>query len=233
MPLFRTPVFIIALLLSACGGDEHVADNRLIDEQLLRLAGASEGQRVLDVFSGGGHYSEMLAEVVGPGGALISWNNAFFLRLAADEREERALASRFGQVEEVGAEIQDFDWPVNLDLIVMTTVFHDLWVPRIVGEEYDAVTPVISGMFKSLKPGGRVLIVDHVAPEGLAADRAADLHRIEPSYVVALFAGAGFELESTSDILRNDSDNYEVSIFNKAVRGRTDRFVHVYRKPLD
>ena len=42
---------------------------------------------------------------------------------------------------------------------------------------------------------------------------------------------AGFVLEAESDLLRNPDDDYDKSVFDPAVRGRTDRFVMRFRKP--
>ena len=208
--------------------DESSKTELILDELALE-----QGARVLDIFSGGGYHTQKLADIVGTDGEVYSWNNAFFLRITTDERAERQLASRYPQVLILESEIQDFEWPEDLDAILITTVFHDLWVPRIVGEEFDAVTPVVAGMFESLKPGGRLLLIDHVSPPGSEARFAANLHRIEEAYVEKLMSDAGFVLDKKLDVLRREGDNYSVSIFNDAVAGKTDRFVHIYSKPAD
>ncbi|NNE34227.1 MAG: hypothetical protein HKN13_03260, partial [Rhodothermales bacterium] len=157
----------------------------------------------------------------------------FFLRISEEERLERNLAASHPQVSFMTEEIQDLQWPASVDRVVMTTVFHDLYVPRIVGENYDAVGPVLNGIFDALRPGGQVLIIDHAAPDGAGAQFAADLHRIEEAHVEALFTDAGFSLVGKMDFLRSRKDDYSVSVFNKKIRGRTDRFIHLYEKPTD
>ncbi len=199
--------------------------------EILEFVGIEPGMAVLDVFSGGGYFSEKLADAVGPDGTVYAWNNAFFLRISEEQRQERKLGERYMQVTILNDEIQDLDWPEGLDAVMMTTVFHDLWVPRIVGENFNAVDPVLSGIFESLRPGGKVLVIDHVAPEGSGARFAADLHRIEEAHVEKLFEEAGFTLAGKLDFLRSNKDDYTVSVFNKRIRGRTDRFIHLYEKP--
>ena len=44
-------------------------------------------------------------------------------------------------------------------------------------------------------------------------------------------AAAGFELDASSDLLRNAEDNYETIVFDPSVRGKTDRFLLRFRKP--
>jgi predicted methyltransferase len=34
-------------------------------------------------------------------------------------------------------------------------------------------------------------------------------------------------------VLRNKDDERSLSVFDPAIKGRTDRFVHVYQKPKD
>jgi predicted methyltransferase len=42
---------------------------------------------------------------------------------------------------------------------------------------------------------------------------------------------AGFVLDGQSDILRNPDDDYEKTVFDPELRGKTDRFVMRFRKP--
>ena len=41
----------------------------------------------------------------------------------------------------------------------------------------------------------------------------------------------GFKLESESDILRNSADPHTANVFDASIRGKTDQFVLVFRKP--
>jgi predicted methyltransferase len=75
-------------------------------------------------------------------------------------------------------------------------------------------------------------VVDHVAIAGSAPrESVAKLHRIDPAVIKADFARAGFRLEAESPLLRNPSDVHTVSVFDKSIRGRTDRVVLKFRKP--
>jgi predicted methyltransferase len=56
-------------------------------------------------------------------------------------------------------------------------------------------------------------------------------HRIDPAVVRRDFVAAGFEPDGESDVLRNRADDYDLSVFDAAVVGRTDRFVLRFRKP--
>ena len=45
------------------------------------------------------------------------------------------------------------------------------------------------------------------------------------------FAAHGLELVGTLDLLRAPADDHTLNVFDPAIRGKTDRFVHLYRKP--
>ena len=75
-------------------------------------------------------------------------------------------------------------------------------------------------------------VVDHYAPLGSPPSTGNTTHRIDLDLLAADFKAAGFVLEDTSDMLRNLEDDRSILVFDPAVRGRTDRFVLRFRKPL-
>ena len=89
----------------------------------------------------------------------------------------------------------------------------------------------LAELYKGLKPGATLGIVDHHAHAGSPVESASELHRIDPAIVIADIEGAGFELTGRSDLLRNSSDDLAISVFDPSVRGKTDRFVLKFRKP--
>jgi predicted methyltransferase len=90
----------------------------------------------------------------------------------------------------------------------------------------------LARLYGAMKPGGVVGVVDHVAVSGSDPRTSVDkLHRIDPDVIKADFQRAGFGLEAESQMLRNPQDVHSLSVFDKAVRGRTDRVVLKFRKP--
>lgn len=83
-----------------------------------------------------------------------------------------------------------------------------------------------------MKPGGIVGVVDHVAPPGGdTREIVGKVHRIDPAVIRADFERAGFVFEAESNLLRNPADDHSKSVFDPAVRGKTDRAVLRFRKP--
>jgi len=74
------------------------------------------------------------------------------------------------------------------------------------------------------------LIVDHAAVAGTKNASAQTLHRIDEAFAKQDIESHGFKLEKTWDGYRNPSDDLSKNVFLPAVRGKTDRFTHLYRK---
>jgi len=86
-------------------------------------------------------------------------------------------------------------------------------------------------VFRALKPGGRFVVIDHVAPEGSKLAATDTTHRIDPAVVKADMKAAGFRFVGESSALRNPADPHTNLVFDKSIRGHTDQFVLIYRKP--
>jgi predicted methyltransferase len=87
-------------------------------------------------------------------------------------------------------------------------------------------------LFASMKPGGTVAVIDHVAnPGGETRAVVQALHRIDPATIRADFERAGFVFAGESNLLRNAQDDHTKLVFDPAVRGHTDRAVMRFRRP--
>jgi predicted methyltransferase len=86
-------------------------------------------------------------------------------------------------------------------------------------------------VYASMKPGGIVGVIDHVANPGDTRENVEKFHRIDPATVKADFERAGFKLAGKSEILRNPADDHSLLVFNPQIRGKTDRFIYKFVKP--
>jgi predicted methyltransferase len=72
---------------------------------------------------------------------------------------------------------------------------------------------------------------DHAATPGSGTARTAALHRIDEATVIEEVKAAGFILAGESELLRNPADNHTKTVFDPAIRWKTDRFILKFRKP--
>ena len=117
------------------------------------------------------------------------------------------------------------------DLILIFMGYHDLyWVDEKEGWPKIDADNFLKQLNAALKPGGKLLIVDHVAKEGTGSSAAQDLHRIDEAFTKKDFTSHGFQFEKACTGYRNTTDDHTKMVFDAAIRGKTDRFAHLYRK---
>ncbi len=201
--------------------------------EVLRFFAVRPGMTVLEMFSGGGYYVEVLARIVGPGGTVYAHNNAAHRGFLADAIALRFRDRRLANVIRVDAEAEAIQFPpASLDGAFLILAYHDVYVRP--DRNWPAIdhAAMLRAVFAALKPGAILGVVDHIArPGGDPAEIATALHRVDEGVVIRDIEQAGFVLEERSGILRNPADDYDKRVFEPQVRGRTDRFVLRFRKP--
>ena len=213
--------------------EDRERDRRSLPGTVLEFFDIQPGMRVLDLYSGGGYYSELLSYVVGSEGSVVAHNNSAYAGYVGDEIRRRYADDRLPNVEQLMAENNELSVPeADFDAILMILAYHDVYYsnpkdgwPKIDGPK------LLAELYRALKPGGVLGIVDHYAEAGASRETGGTLHRIDPGIVIADLTRAGFELDGKSDALRNMDDDYSKTVFDPELRGRTDRFILRFRKP--
>jgi len=213
---------------------DRTQDDRRKAAAVLEFFGIQPGMAVLDLYSGGGYYAELLSYLVGPEGRVVAHNNTPYLSFAGTEVAERYREGRLPNVEQLIAENNELDLPVQrFDAVVMIKAYHDVYfVDDEIGWARIDRPEFLREVFDSMKPGAVLGIVDHAAAPGAAPESGGTLHRIDPEVIKSDMKAAGFVLEAQSAILRNPKDDYSTRVFDDSVRDRTDRVVMRFRKPL-
>ena len=206
-------------------------DAREKPAEVLAFAGVKPGMTVADLFAGGGYYTELLAGVVGPNGKVYSLNNLPYASYSKKDRDARFTEGRLGNVEHRLVEGSYFNLPPrSVDVAVMVMSFHDVyWIDE--KEGWPEINPAgfLDSVKRMLKPGGKLLIIDHNAPAGSGREMATKAHRLNEEWAKKALISNGFVLEKSYDGLRNKEDQLDKLVFDPAVRGKTDRYVHLYR----
>jgi predicted methyltransferase len=214
------------------------ADQVKLDEsrrpaEVLKFEGLRRGDMALDLFAGAGYYSEIMARAVGPQGGVLAWDPINFVNDKA-KAAWTALKQREPNVGFFATPATSLSLPANtFDFVMIHLNYHDFYwesaryfLPRM------DPAAILATVYQSVKPGGVVAVIDHVATAGGDTRAVVDkYHRIDPATIKADFARAGFVLDGESDLLRNPADDHEKSVFDPAIRGKTDRVVYRFRKP--
>lgn len=208
-------------------------DARDKPQQVLELAGFKKGMLIADVFGGGGYYSEILSSAVGKKGKVLLINNPQYDAFTKKFVTARLADNRLPNVQYSVVPSESLGLTANsLDGALIIMSYHDLFYDDAEGgwPKIDNVA-FIDQIVAALKPGGRFLIVDHSAKTDSGVSDSKALHRIDEQYTIAELKARGLQWVGAIDVLRNKDDDRTKSVFDPAIKGKTDRFVHVYQKP--
>ena len=196
--------------------------------EILAYAGVKPGDRVADFIMGGGYLTRVLARAVAPSGCVYAYQPAEFVQFRpAYGEEQKAASAPYADVTPLSPPLGEVAFPEPLDVIVTVQNYHDMHL-KAFGP--GAAAKADAALFRALKPGGTLLVVDHVAEPGVA-DAPDRLHRIDPAVIRQELVAAGFRFDGELDLLRNRDDPHTALIFDPAIRGRTDQVVYRFRKP--
>lgn len=244
--MIRVAVTSLALILAAAGTayaatpaiDAAVADttrpaaDRDRDAErkpaeMLAFAGVKPGMVVVDMLPGGGYFTRLFSDVVGPTGKVIAYVPDEMYRPKSLEAVTAIAA------EPAHANIQPehnpalAPGPANIVDVVWTSQnYHDLH--NVSGLDVIAFNKVI---YASMRPGGVYVVLDHSAPAGSGLSDTSTLHRIDEATVRKEVEAAGFVFDGESKVLANPADPRTTKVFDPSIRGHTDQFVLRFRKP--
>jgi len=202
-------------------------------QTVLEFAGVGPGMAVLDMYAGGGYYTELIAHVIGPRGRVMAYNNTGYAAIAGKAMAARFADEGFDHVEHLVSENNALKLPSgSFDVALFILSYHDVYyLDGERGWEKIDTSVMLKEVFNAMKPGGRVIVADHVARADMAPEAVRALHRINPGLVKADFTAAGFRHDGESDALRNPADDFNVIAMAPHVRGKTDRFLLRFVKP--
>ncbi len=197
---------------------------------VLNFIGLKPGMTVLDLFAGGGYYSEMLSYAVGSNGQVVSHTNAVYESSTGEEAAKRFADNRLPNVRRVISEINDLGLEKgSLDVVFMALVYHDIYFTADYWPAVDRDN-FFRQIHDSLKPGGVLLVIDHSAMADTGKSAAQNLHRIDEAFAKQDIESAGFTFAGASEVLRNPADTRKLSVFDEAISKKTDRFVYRFTK---
>lgn len=196
----------------------------------LNFFGMTDDMRVLELMPGGGWYTRILAPTLADNGKLyvaigtgrvaenIVGTPGFenIEVLATTDNVRRPEGERFYAMD-------DFEFGVSdLDMVLTFRNMHNFGA--------EARAKMNQQVLSSLKSGGLYGVVDHTRRhmEQLNSENG---RRIDPVLIIKELLDAGFEFVDYSDLHFRADDELEYEVGRHSVRGNTDRFTLLFRKP--
>lgn len=202
--------------------------------EVLTFLEVRPGMSVLDYFSAGGYYTELLSHAVGPQGKVIAYNNPPYFKFSGEKPAQRYGNDRLPNVTQITANVEEVQFePASLDGALFMLSYHDLyWQAKDGSWPKTDPAAALARLVPALKPGALVVVMDHVASAG--ADPAVSVdatHRMDPALIKRDFEAAGLKLDQESQAFRNADDDHTKQVFDESIRHRTDRILYRFRKP--
>ena len=180
---------------------DRANDVRRKPAEMLAFIGITPGMVAMDLSTGGGYTTELIARAVGPAGRVYgqSTNPAAPARLAA--RSKNPAAGNMIAV------VQKFEDPFpaavasnGVDRVTLMFNYHDL------GHMSVDRAQMNKAVYAALKPGGMYVIADHSGRPGTGISESGTLHRIEEAFLRKEVEAVGFKLVAEGSFLRNPAD---------------------------
>ena len=203
-----------AALAAAIAAPTRTEANRARDiyrhpYETLAFFGVEPDDTVVEIWPGGGWYTEILAPYLARGGGTLylaapDWGRSGITKL------QQANAAVYG-----GFRLADF--PVfdgkaaeipagSADVVLTFRNVHNWRMGYRRDDKQDYSALAFQQIYAMLKPGGVLGIVDHRLPESASDERERNSGYIKVSTVRRLAEQAGFRLDATSEINANPKD---------------------------
>jgi predicted methyltransferase len=218
-------------------------------KQTLMFFGIRPGMTVAEISPGAGWYTRVLAPLVRGKGRLIAAVDPLVPGSAYSQRGRSNYSALLASAPELFDQVEVVDFvpggaafaPANsVDLIVTFRNIHN-WMAQ------EQATAAFADMFKALKPGGVLGVVEHRGNPLLPQDPKARSGYVNQAYAVKLIEAAGFRLVGVSEDNANpkDTKDYPRGVWTLppsyaegdkdraryAAIGESDRFTLKFIKP--
>jgi len=248
------------LVEAAISGDHRSAENKARDEyrkplETLDFLGLESGMKVVEIWPGGGWYSEILAPVLKDDGQFYAAQFDINGSFGYQRRGLGAFLTKAGAEPDIYRDmvITEFEMPYKIDIaprgsVDMILTFrnvHNLVMEYNGGGRYADLAFQV--MFDTLKPGGILGVVDHEWDDVENEDPLSANGYISRARTIAFAEKAGFQLAGESEILHNprDSKDHAAGVWTLppsyakgdedrakyAAIGESDRFLLKFVKP--
>jgi predicted methyltransferase len=227
----KIPPYVAKAIAARDRRDQAQTDLRRHPGEILALSHVKTGDTVAELIPGGGYYTRLFSKIVGPTGHVYAIWPAEYDKVSHPDSDELIALSKtkdYGNITVLIQPAKAFSTPTPVDLVFTSQNYHD-YPDKFMGPTDPAL--LNQGVFKALKRGGTYLVIDHMAAEGSGLRDTDTLHRIDLASVKSQVMTAGFNYAGATAVLRNPADDHTKPVFDPSIRGHTDQFVLMFRKP--
>jgi predicted methyltransferase len=201
-------------LSAAVAGPARSDANRARDRyrhplETLTFFGVEPDDTVVEIWPGGGWYSEILAPYLRSGGGKLVWAAAEWEMEDAKKLQEKdpALYGSIATTKFPASDAKMTRVPDgSADVVLTFRNVHNWRMGYRRADKQDYSAEAFRQMYAMLKPGGVLGITDHRLPEGASTERELKSGYIKASTVRRLAEAAGFRFAGSSEVNANPKD---------------------------
>ena len=177
--------------------------------ETLSFFGVQPNHTVVEIWPGGGWYTEILAPFLAQGGGRL-YDASFSGGHGGIQKLKEANPALYGSI--LTADFPVFDANATrvpdgiADVVLTFRNVHNWRMGYRRDDKQDYAPEAFRQIFAMLKPGGVLGIVDHRLPENADSERERSSGYIKTSTVVRLAEAAGFRLAAASEVNANPRD---------------------------
>lgn len=201
-------------LAAALAGAHRSEANKARDQwrhpaEVLEFFGVSDDKVVMEIWPGGGWYSEVLAPYLRDSGTYIAagWDPdseiPFIKNAAAAYMTKLAEFPDVYDQTKVGVlmppDLLQPAAPGSVDVVLTFRNIHN-WMPR------GSQQIMLQAMYDALKPGGVLGVIEHRGVPGVEQDPKAASGYVNEDYAIELIESTGFVFDGKSEINANPAD---------------------------
>ena len=207
-------IYLILAPLFSMASDHRDSSNIERDQyrhpaKTLAFFDIQPGQNVVEIWPGGGWYTEVLAEKMQGKGQLIAAHfpkdsGVNFFRRSRQQFEDKVAQQPHNYK---NLTFSDFEPPRHISIATPSSADKVLTFRNVHNwMRNDSEQLAFNAFFKALKPGGMLGVVEHRAPESFNLQQMVDSGYVSQWYVIKLAKKAGFVLLGESEINANKLD---------------------------
>lgn len=170
----------VAKIVSPAWDDEDRRDLRGEFSDVVKALALKPGQTVADIGAGSGYYAMRLSPILGQNGRVIAQD---VVSTYLEQLKQRARAEKLTNISFVRGTQSDARLPAGaVDVALMVHMYHEIAQPYV----------LLTRLRASLKPGGRVAIVD--------LEREPQFHGMPRKLLVCEMQAVGYELRTIKEL---------------------------------
>lgn len=199
---------------------EKARDENRNPIETLAFFGIKADMKVLELIPGGGWYTKLLAPALKDNGTL-------YVSLGTKYVKDKLLTKEpFNKIQITGREdyeLKSLDFAVSdIDAVLTFRNYHNF-------NEQERMN-INKASFKALKPGGIYGVVDHTRRH-MQKRNDENGRRFDPVLAIKEIQQAGFTFVDYSNVHYKSDDELRFEVGKKTVRGNSDRFTLLFKKP--